>query len=104
MSLATSPFDKSRAGTLIGKDLSAAGKADEALDLLDNAIEMADAADAAGISIYTVFYDETNDDDAAAFFESLARGKGKSLRTPDSADLPQLLTEVCTSFAHKLVD
>jgi len=51
-----------------------------------------------------VFYDETNDDDAAAFFESLARGKGKSLRTPDSADLPQLLTEVCTSFAHKLVD
>jgi len=44
MSLATSPFDKSRAGTLIGKDLSAAGKADEALDLLDNAMAMADAA------------------------------------------------------------
>ncbi len=84
-------------------DGSCGGDCSEA-DLKRIAIELADAADAAGISIYTVFYDESNDDDAAAFFESLARGKGKSLRTPDSADLPQLLTEVCTSFAHKLVD
>jgi CDGSH-type Zn-finger protein len=84
-------------------DGSCGGDCNEA-DLKRIAIELADAADAAGISIYTVFYDESNDDDAAAFFESLARGKGKSLRTPDSADLPQLLTEVCTSFSHKLVD
>jgi hypothetical protein len=84
-------------------DGSCDGDCNEA-DLKRIAIEMADAADAAGISIFTVFYDENNDDNAAAFFESLARGKGKSLRTPDSADLPQLLTEVCTSFSRKLVD
>ena len=84
-------------------DGSCGGDCNEA-DLKRIAIELADAADEAGISIYTVFYDEANDDNAAAFFESLARGKGKSLRTPDSADLPQLLTEVCTSFSHRLVD
>ena len=84
-------------------DGSCGGDCNEA-DLKRIAIELADAADAAGISIYTVFYDENNDDNAAAFFDSLVRGKGKSLRTPDSADLPQLLTEVCTSFSRKLVD
>jgi Flp pilus assembly protein TadG len=84
-------------------DGSCGGDCNEA-DLKRIAIELADAADEAGISIYTVFYDQANDDDAAAFFESLARGKGKSLRTPDSEDLPQLLTEVCASFSHRLVD
>jgi Flp pilus assembly protein TadG len=84
-------------------DGSCSGDCNEA-DLKRIAIELADAADEAGISIYTVFYDQANDDDAAAFFESLARGKGKSLRTPDSEDLPQLLTEVCASFSHRLVD
>ncbi len=84
-------------------DGSCDGDCNEA-DLKRIAIEMADAADAAGISVYSVFYDENNDDNAAAFFDSLVRGKGKSLRTPDSADLPQLLTEVCTSFSRKLVD
>jgi Flp pilus assembly protein TadG len=84
-------------------DGSCGGDCNEA-DLKRIAIEMADAADAAGISVYSVFYDENNDDAAAAFFDSLVRGKGKSLRTPDSADLPQLLTEVCTSFSRKLVD
>jgi Flp pilus assembly protein TadG len=84
-------------------DGSCGGDCNEA-DLKRIAIELADAADEAGISIYTVFYDQANNDDAAAFFESLARGKGKSLRTPDSEDLPQLLTEVCASFSHRLVD
>ncbi len=66
--------------------------------------QAADAAAAQGISVFTVFFDETNDDTAAAFFEGLTRGKGKSMRTPDAADLPELLLSICTQTALRLVD
>jgi hypothetical protein len=45
------------------------------------------------ISIYTVFYDENNDDSGAAFFEDLVRGEGAALRTPISADLAGTLRQ-----------
>jgi hypothetical protein len=66
--------------------------------------QAADAAAAQGISVFTVFFDETNDDTAAAFFEGLTRGKGKSMRTPDASDLPELMLSICKQTALRLVD
>jgi hypothetical protein len=43
---------------------------------------MADKADDSDISIYTVFYDENNDDAGATFFEDLVRGEGGSSQDP----------------------
>jgi Flp pilus assembly protein TadG len=72
-------------------------------DLINHAISMADQAEANDISVYTVFYDESNDDAGAAFFEDLVRGKGTALRTPDSAQLPTLFESLCSSLPLRLV-
>ena len=63
--------------------------------LKDEAVAFADQAAASGVSIFTIFYDQNNDDTAAAFFESLVRGDGEALRTPDPAQLPELFEAVC---------
>lgn len=70
----------------------------------DLANKAADSAAAKGISVFTVFYDETNDDAAAAFFEGLVRGKGRAMRTPIPTDLPELLLSICKQTALRLVD
>ena len=72
-------------------------------DLMNHAKSMADQAEANDISVYTVFYDETNDDAGAAFFEDLVRGQGTALRTPDSAELPTLFASLCSSLPLRLV-
>jgi Flp pilus assembly protein TadG len=71
--------------------------------LMDQALGLADQADADGISVYTVFYDENNDDAGAAFFEDLVRGNGTALRTPDSAELPTLFSSLCATLPLRLV-
>lgn len=73
-------------------------------DLERIAVEQANAADALEISVYTVFFDENNDAAAAAFFESLVRGNGKALRTPDPAELPNLLLDICSELPLRMVD
>jgi Mg-chelatase subunit ChlD len=72
-------------------------------DLQNHAKAMADQAEANEISVYTVFYDENNDDSGATFFEDLVRGDGKSLRTPDSAELPSLFSSLCASLPLRRV-
>jgi len=72
-------------------------------DLERIAVEQADAADALGISVYTVFYDENDNDSTAMFFEDLVRGDGLALRTPDAQDLPEMLFQICASLLLKLV-
>ena len=72
-------------------------------DLMNHAKSMADKADDSDISIYTVFYDENNDDAGATFFEDLVRGEGEALRTPDSADLPDLFASLCAQLPLTLV-
>ena len=72
-------------------------------DLINHANSMADRAEDEGISIYTVFYDQNNSDSGAAFFEGLVRGEGSALRTPDSADLPELLASLCAQLPLRLV-
>ncbi len=56
-----------------------------------------------GISVYTVFYDENDNDSTAAFFEGLVRGDGLALRTPDAEDLPEMLFQICASLPLRLV-
>ena len=67
------------------------------------AVQQADIAAAWDISVYTIFYDQNNDDTAASFFESLIRGDGKALRTPDPAQLPEMLEEICAEVPARLV-
>ncbi len=64
-------------------------------DLENLAIASADTAWADGTHVFVVFYDGDNDDVAADFLASLVRGEGIFLRTPDPADLPGLLLQVC---------
>jgi len=59
------------------------------------ALDAADAAEAEGYSIWTVFYDEANNPDSQAFMAQLARGEGEFFVTPDSTDLPDLLWTIC---------
>lgn len=72
-------------------------------DLINHANSMADQAEAAGISIYTVFYDENNDDAGAAFFEGLARGEGSAARTPNSSELSEAFASLCAQLPLRLV-
>ena len=72
-------------------------------DLINHANAMADLADDNDISIFTVFYDEDNDDAGAAFFEGLVRGEGASLRTPNSSELPELFASLCAKLPLTLV-
>jgi hypothetical protein len=71
--------------------------------LKDIARQQADVAAAKDVSVYTIFYDQNNDDSAAAFFEDLVRGDGKALRTPDPAQLPDMLEEICAQVPPRLV-
>ncbi len=71
--------------------------------LKDIATQQADIAAAQDRSIYTIFYDENNDDAAAIFFEGLVRGDGQALRTPDPAQLPEMLEEICAQVPARLV-
>ncbi len=72
-------------------------------DLINHANAMADQADNNNVSIFTVFYDESNDDAGAAFFEGLVRGEGSALRTPNSAELPELFASLCAQLPLRLV-
>ncbi len=68
------------------------------------AVTWADNADAAGISVFVVFFDERNDNRAATYMASLVRGDGIFLRTPDPTELPNLLLQICAQLPQKLVD
>ena len=58
----------------------------------------ADEAAAKGYDVYTIFYDEENDDVAAAFYEGLIRGAGQFRRTPNSEELDEMMFDLCNSI------
>ena len=72
-------------------------------ELKNIARQQADAAAARDISVYTIFYDENNDNAAATFFEGLVRGDGQALRTPDPTQLTEMLEEICAEVPAHLV-
>ena len=55
----------------------------------------ANNANAAGISLFVVYYDGDNDPVAKAFMQTLIRGEGVFLSTPDPTKIPDLLNTVC---------
>ncbi|MFO0982160.1 MAG: VWA domain-containing protein [Planctomycetota bacterium] len=67
------------------------------------ATQWADRASALGISIFAVFYNQDNDAHASAFLESLVRGRGIYLETPDPDVLPSLMWQVCATLPLRLV-
>ena len=67
-------------------------------ELAEMANLAADDAESKDYDVYTIFYDEDNDDTAAAFFEGLVRGNGQFRRTPDSDQLDEMMVELCNTF------
>src|SRR5206468_3523665 len=62
-----------------------------AAQLKTYATQWADNANAANISIFIVFYNESHDNAAETFLKSLVRGEGIYLSTPDPNQIPALL-------------
>ena len=67
------------------------------------ATQWANNADAAGISIFIVYYDGDNDPAAKAFLQTLIRGEGSFLTTPDPAQIPTLLNKICTTLSKLML-
>lgn len=59
------------------------------------ATQWADNANAANISVFVVFYNESSDTAAENFLKSLVRGEGIYLSTPDPNMIPALLAIIC---------
>jgi len=72
-----------------------------AAGLAQHGVDMADAAAAAGISIFTVSFGA--DPAQAAYNASLARGIGRAYNTPDSSQLGSILSEIAGSVPIALV-
>jgi hypothetical protein len=64
---------------------------------------MADFADANGISIFTVSFNETENADQTAYMESLVRGYGQAFETPDPSELPEILETIASAIPIALV-
>ena len=69
-------------------------------ELKQYATEWANNADAAGISVFVVFYDETGNPTAGNFLQTLVRGEGIYLSTPDPLQIPALLDKICAQFSE----
>ena len=105
--LDATPMDGKQAMVIMGDGLPNAKGPNVGMtnaELMEIARQQADRAEASDISVYTVFYDETNDDSAAAFFEDLTRGDGTFLRTPDAESLPELFESLCAQLPLRLVE
>ncbi|HSS39775.1 MAG TPA: pilus assembly protein TadG-related protein [Polyangia bacterium] len=72
-----------------------------AAGLAQHGVDMADAAAAAGISIFTVSFGA--DPTQAAYNASLARGIGTAYNTPDSTQLATILSEIAGNVPIALV-
>lgn len=66
------------------------------------ALDYADEAADQDISVFSVFYDDADDDEAAEFLESMTRGIGTFHRTPDPKELGALLSDVCSALVPSL--
>jgi hypothetical protein len=67
-----------------------------------NTVAAADAAEAQGIDIYTIYYAGSNNN-TAAFLADLKRGRGYSREAPTGPELTQILTDIVTGVPMRLV-
>ena len=64
-------------------------------DLADWAVDSADAAAAAGISIFAVFYSDGGGNAGAGFVAGLIRGDGTFHNAPDPNNIAESMAEIC---------
>lgn len=65
------------------------------------AVAQADRAALKDIDVYTIFYGPNGS--AADWMETLKRGNGLALKTPDPAKLTELMAKICAQMPHRLV-
>jgi Flp pilus assembly protein TadG len=74
-------------------------------DLQNFAQAQATALWAAGISVFTIYYSGSSGTPTtdAAYLASLVRGQGRAYSTPTASQLSTMMTNVCASMPHALV-
>ena len=65
--------------------------------------EQADRAAANNISIFSVSFNETFNEEQSEYLESLTRGYGTFYETPDAAELPNILADIAASIPISIV-
>jgi len=66
-------------------------------------LTQADRAGAENISIFSVSFNETYNEEQSAYLESLTRGYGTFYETPDAAELPGILADIAASIPISIV-
>ena len=79
-------------------DLQGSHPTSTAAQLKTLATTAANTAWAAGIHVFVVFYDGDNDAAGRAFLQTLTRGDGIFLSTPDPSKIADLLKVICSNF------
>ena len=63
----------------------------------------ADLAADSSVSIFSVSFNETYNEEQSAYLESLTRGYGTFYETPDASELPSILAEIAASIPISIV-
>ena len=66
-------------------------------------LAQADRAAAEKISLFSVSFNETYNEEQSAYLQSLTRGYGTFYETPDAAELPSILAEIAASIPISIV-
>ena len=66
-------------------------------------VAAADLAAEASISIFSVSFNETYNEEQSAYLELLTRGYGTFYETPDASELPSILAELAASIPVSIV-
>jgi len=66
-------------------------------------VAAADLAADSSVSIFSVSFNETYNEEQSAYLESLTRGYGTFYETPDASELPSILAEIAASIPISIV-
>ena len=66
-------------------------------------VEQANAAAESSISIFSVSFNETYNEEQSRYLESLVRGYGEGYETPNAEELPGILAEIAASIPVSIV-
>jgi len=72
-------------------------------DVAEFGIDQADAAAEERISIFSVSFNDTYNEEQSRYLESLIRGYGRFYETPNAEDLPDILAEIAASIPVSIV-
>ena len=72
-------------------------------DVAAYGLSEADRAGEESISIFSVSFNETYNEEQSAYLESLTRGYGTFYETPDASELPNILADIAASIPISIV-